>query len=129
MFYYAALLVPGTLSAILLPKVSRLNGLEKHGDAKKTLIKVLIFYTPIAIAGTLGTLLLARFVLSIIAPQYLPGILFFKVILSLGFLTGYPYIYTSYLVAKAKTKIAALVILFQNLILLIISFLIMKTIS
>ena len=122
-FYFAALVIPTALSAIVLPKVSRLNGLNKHYDAKKALNKVFLIYTPVMVGGIIGTLLLSKFALSLIAPDYLPGLLFFKVLLCLGLLMGYLVIYNSYLTGKGKVKQVAVIALIQNSVLLGVSFL------
>jgi len=128
-FYYAALVIPTALTSIVLPKVSRLNGLKKHEDAKRVLSKIFAIYIPIMIFGIIGTLLFSKFFLSFIAPEYLPGLIFFKVLLCLGFLTGNLVIYTSYLIGKGKMKQVAIIILLQNIVLLLVSFLMLKIIS
>jgi len=125
-FYFAALLIPMALTGIVLPRVSNLNGLKKHNDAKKVLMKVFAIYTPMMILGIIGTLIFSKFILSLIAPQFLPGLIFFKVLLCFGFIIGYLVIYTSYLTAKEKMKQVAVFILLQNLVLFILSFIMLK---
>ncbi len=127
MFYYAGLIIPGCLSTVLFPKVSKLNGIKKYDDAKKTLKRVMMIYTPIVIGGIIGCLLFSELVVSFIAPEYLPGLLMFKVLVCFGLLVGYAVIYTSYLSAKEKLKETAIILLVQNVLLFVISFVLLKT--
>jgi len=126
LFYYAGLVIPGTLASVLLPKISRLNSLKNDRKIKETLLKVFFAYTIIVVGGIGGALLFGETIISIIAPQYLPGITFFKVLVSFGLLTGYISIFNSYLTAKEKIKEVALMILLQNALLFLVSFLLMK---
>ncbi|MBL7170079.1 MAG: oligosaccharide flippase family protein [Candidatus Aenigmarchaeota archaeon] len=128
LFYVAGLVIPGTLSSVLLPTISRLNVQKNNKRIKETLLKVFLVYTIIVIGGISGTLLLGETIISIIAPQYLPGLLFFKVLVSLGLLVGYLVIYQSYLTAKEKVKQVALMVVIQNLLLFIISFILLKSV-
>jgi len=126
MFYYAALIIPSSLSTVLLPKVSRLHGLNKHDEAFRSLKRILGTYTVIVVVGIIGTLLFSGWFVSLIAKDYLPGLLLFKVIVSMGFLLGYFAIYTSYLSAKGKIKENAFIVLLQNLILFVVSFILLS---
>jgi PST family polysaccharide transporter len=127
-FYYSGLVIPGTIGTVLLPRNSRLISLKKGEKIKQTLIKVFSAYTLIVIGGILGVFLLGKPILSLIAPEYLPGLLFFKVLVSLGLLSGYIVIYNSHLTAKEKIKEVAILTLIQNLLLFVISFLLLKSV-
>ena len=127
MFYYAGLVVPGCLSSVLFPKVSRLNGTRRYDDARNTLKKVMMMYTPIVIGGIIGCLLFSRMIVSFIAPEYLPGLSLFKSLVCFGLLMGYAVIFTSYLAAREKLKETAVVVFVQNVLLFVISFMLLKT--
>ncbi|MBD3155864.1 MAG: oligosaccharide flippase family protein [Candidatus Aenigmarchaeota archaeon] len=127
-FYYSGLVIPSTIGTVLLPRNSRLISLKDEKNIKKTLIKVFSVYTLIAVVGILGVFLLGRTVLSIIAPEYLPGLVFFKALVSLGLISGYIIIYNSYLTAKEELKWVALLTLIQNLLIFLVSFLLLKSV-
>lgn len=126
LFYYAGLVIPGTLASVLLPKLSRLNALKENKKIKETLMKVFLAYTFFVFCSISGVLLFGRIILSIISPEYLPGIIFFKALICLGLLTGYLVIFNSYLTAKERIKEVALSILLQNILLFLVSFILFK---
>jgi len=125
-FYFSGLVIPGALSSVLLPKISRLNALKENKKIKETIMKIFLGYTVIVIVGIAGVLFFGRTVLSIIAPEYLPGLLFFKSLISLGLISGYIVIYNSYLIAKEKLKKVAMLTLIQNILLFLVSFILLK---
>jgi O-antigen/teichoic acid export membrane protein len=125
MFYYAALLIPNSLSMVLFPKVSELNGLKKYDHAKRILRKSFLYYTLIALTGLVFVAFLSKWLISTVAKEYLPSLLLFKVITSLGFVFGYNIIYTNYLKGLGKVKKYALFTLTQTIILIVISFFMM----
>ncbi|NCS71294.1 MAG: oligosaccharide flippase family protein [Candidatus Aenigmarchaeota archaeon] len=126
LFYAAGLVIPGALATILLPKFSRLNALKNDKKIRGILMKVFFVYTVIVIGGIAGTLLFGEAIISIIAPQYLPGILFFKALISLGLVSGYLSIFESYLTSKEMIKEVALVVLAQNILLFLVSYILLK---
>lgn len=121
-FYVAAMLAPNALSMVIFPKVSELNGLKKYDHAKNILRKALEYYTPIVIAGLLFVFFFSEQFISFVAKQYLPSLLMFRVIVSLGLIFGYVTIYANYLKGLGKVKKYAFFVLTQNLILIMVSF-------
>jgi len=128
MFYFIPSIASGSLSSVLFSKISRLNGLEKYDDEKNTLKRVFILYTIFSVFGILGTFLFSELFISLIAPEYLPGIDLFKFLISFGFLSGYGTIMNFYLNAKEKLKKAGLVLLITTVLLFLISFILLKKI-
>jgi O-antigen/teichoic acid export membrane protein len=126
MFYYAGLMIPTSLSIVFFPKVSRLHGLNRHDEALKSLKRILGTYTVIVALGIIVTVLLSEWFVSIVAKDYLPGLLLFKVIISLGLLLGYFQVYGSYLSAKDQIRKTALIVLLQNFILFAVSFVLLS---
>jgi O-antigen/teichoic acid export membrane protein len=122
MFYFAALLIPTALSSVLFPKISELNGIGKYDKAKSILVKTLSFYTLIVITGVAGCLLFSKWFIYLINPTYLPSLLIFRVLVSLGLFFGYLTIYNAYLSGMGKVKRITGVILLQNILLFIVSF-------
>jgi stage V sporulation protein B len=127
LFYYASMVIPSSLGVVLLPKVSRLGGIKKHGEAHKSLKRVLMAYSLVVILGISLTLLFSEWFVSLIAKEYLPGLIFFKVLICLGLLLGYAVIYASYFSAQGRIKRTALVVLLQNLLLFVVSFILLKS--
>jgi len=121
-FYFAALIIPNSLSAVLFPKVSELNGQKKYGHAKHILRKSFLYYSFIAIAGLVFVIFFSEWFIGLIAEDYLPSVLIFKVIVSLGFIFGYNIIYNNYLKGRGKVKKYALFTLIQNILLILVSF-------
>jgi len=128
MFYYAALVIPTSLASVLFPKISRLNGVGDHNRMRESLKKVLFLYSLITVAGIVGCLFFSEFIVKVIAPEYIQGILLFKSLVCWGFVVGYFNIFMSYLSAREKLKETALIVLAQNVLLLIISFVVMSLI-
>lgn len=124
-FYMGVLLIPSALSSVLFPKFSELNGKNNLKRAKSILNKVFIIYTPIVIVGIIGSLLFSSFVVKVIAPDYLPGLLVFKTLICFGLLAGYLLVYRSYLSGLAEFKKLTLTVIVQNVVLLIVSFIVM----
>ena len=124
-FYMGVLLIPNALSSVLFPKVSELNGKNNLKKAKGILKKIFIIYTPIVIVGIIGSLLFSSFVVKIIAPDYIPGLIIFKTLICFGLLTGYLLIYRSYLSGLAEFKKLTLTVIVQTVALLIVSFIVM----
>jgi O-antigen/teichoic acid export membrane protein len=122
MFYLAAVLIPNALSTVIFPKVSELNGLKNYDHAKNILRKAFMYYTPVVIAGLVFVFLFSEQFISLVARQYLPSLLMFEVLISLGLIFGYVIIYANYLKGLGRVKRYALITLTQNLILIIASF-------
>ena len=121
MFYYVAMLIPNSLSYVLFPKVSELNGLKRYDHAKHILRKSFTYYSLIAAAGLVFVLFLSEWFIGTIASDYIQSVFIFKDIVSLGFLFGYNVIYSNYLKGLGKVKKYALLMLVQNLILIVVS--------
>ena len=126
MFYFMTAIIPGSIQSVLFPKVSRLNSNGNGKDAEKSLKRILKMYTPIVAVGLVGILVFSEMFVGIVASEYLPGVVIFKVMVSLGLLFGYFVIYSSYLKAKGDVKKTAVVVLVQNLLLFVISFVVLQ---
>lgn len=126
MFYTAALLIPGVVSIVVLPKISELVALKKYKDANSMLRKAFLMYTPIAIVGSLGVLLLSNWFLTIISPEYLPSLPLFNALVVLGLFSGYGLIYSSYLQGRGKIRRTAIVIVAVNILLFLVSWVILN---
>ncbi|MEM5778148.1 MAG: oligosaccharide flippase family protein [Candidatus Aenigmatarchaeota archaeon] len=126
MFYYVTMLIPNSLSTALFPKVSELNGLKKHKDAKAILKKSFLYYSLVAIIGLAFVILLSEWFISLIANEYLPSLFIFQSIVSLGFIFGYNVIYSNYLKGLGKVKKYAFFVLLQNIILIAVSFILLS---
>jgi len=121
-FYFAAMIIPNSLSTVLFPKVSELNGQKKYGRARHILRKSFLYYSFIAVVGLVFVIFLSEWFIEIIAETYLPSVLIFKIIVSLGFIFGYNVIYTHYLKGRGKVKKYAFFTLIQNILLILVSF-------
>lgn len=128
-FYVATTMIPNSLSVALFPKVSELNGLKKYGHAKDILKKSLFYYTFIAVIGLAFVFLLSEWFIATVSSLYLPSLLLFKVIVSLGLIFGYNIIYTNYLKGLGKVKEYAIFTLAQNVLLIVISFYILNSMA
>lgn len=121
-FYAAATLIPNSLSVVLFPKISELNGLKRYGHAKDILKKSLLYYTFIVMIGLALVFLLSDWFIATVSKLFLPSLLLFKVIVSLGLIFGYNIIYTNYLKGLGKVKEYAFFTLAQNILLIVVSF-------
>jgi len=126
-FYSAALLIPMSLSAIVFPKVSELNGLKRHKDAKNILIKAFKLYVIVAIVGIIFVLLISDWLFTTFFSGYLKSLFIFKVLTILGLIFGFNTIYVYYLQGLGKVKRFALLVLTQNILLIIISFVLLSS--
>jgi len=122
MFYYVTTLIPNSLSAVLFPKVSELNGLKRYKDAKNILRRSFLYYSLVAITGLVFVILFSEWFINLIAKEYLPSLLIFKIIVSLGFIFGYNVIYINYLKGLGRVRRYAFFVLIQNILLIIVSF-------
>lgn len=129
MFYVASLLIPNSLSLVLFPKFSELNGLENYSEAKNILRKSLMYYSFIVIIGLISVYLFSELFIGFLAKEYLPSALMFKAIVSLGIVFGYPVIYSNYLKGLGKVKKYALIVLLQNLLLIAVSFILLTSMT
>jgi stage V sporulation protein B len=125
-FYWVSTFIAVSIASMLLPKVSKMSG--KSQETKGILGKIMFLYTPVAVIGVIGTLLFSNLFVSIVGPQYMPGLLVFKVVMVYGFIAGFGLIYISYLTAKSDTKRVAVLQLLVNGILLLLGFLSLKLI-
>jgi O-antigen/teichoic acid export membrane protein len=128
-FYFAAMIIPNSLSTVLFPMVSELSGQKKYGHAKHILRKSFLYYSLIAVLGLTFVVLLSEWFIGLIAESYLPSVIIFKVIVSLGFIFGYNVIYTNYLKGRGKVKKYALFTLAQNIFLIIVSFALLNSMA
>jgi O-antigen/teichoic acid export membrane protein len=129
LFYIAALLMPNSLSLVLFPKFSELNGLEKYDDARNILRRSLLYYSFIVIIGLISVYLFSEWFIGLLARDYLPSLTMFKIIVSVGIVFGYPVIYSNYLKGLGKVKKYALIVFLQNLLLIIISFILLTSMT
>ena len=127
MFYYAALLIPNSLSIVLFPKFSELDGLKKYGHAKNILKRSFLFYSLVVVIGIACVFLLSEWFIAFVAKDYLLSLPIFKVIVSLGLIFGYNSIYTNYLRGLGRVKKYALLMLIQNIVLIVASFILLNS--
>jgi len=128
-FYQGVILIPNALSSVLLPRFSELNGSDNLNEARIKLKRIFLIYTPIVILGIIFCILFSELFLSIVASAYLPGLLIFKTLVCFGLFVGYLLIYRSYLTGLAKLRRLTIIVIFHNISLFILSFVIMKLIS
>jgi O-antigen/teichoic acid export membrane protein len=124
LFYFAALLIPNSISFVIFPKVSEMK--NRHVDARNLLEKAFLFYTPIVFAGVASVLLFSDALFSMFFQSYLPSLFLFKVVVVMGLVFGYNIIYTYYLQGRGKIKKFALFAILQNIILIAVSFYLMS---
>lgn len=129
MFYTAALLIPGVISYVVLPKTSELNALKKYKTASGLLRKTFVLYSPIAIFGSIIVLFLSKFFINYTSPAYLPSLPLFNALMILGLFSGYGAIYSSYLQGQGDVKKTAIVILVINILLFLVSSIILSNIN
>ncbi len=128
-FYQGVISIPNALSSVLLPRFSELNGSDNLNEARIKLKRIFLIYTPIVILGIIFCILFSELFLSIVASAYLPGLLIFKTLVCFGLFVGYLLIYRSYLTGLAKLRRLTIIVIFHNISLFILSFIIMKLIS
>jgi O-antigen/teichoic acid export membrane protein len=124
-FYSATFLIPGALATIIFPKVSELNGLKRHADAKNLLKKAFILYSVVVFIGLLFVLLFSDWFI-LFFEKYMSSLLMFKVLVSLGLIFGYNAIYSNYLQGLGRVRKFALFTLIQNIVLIVVSFLLLS---
>ena len=127
LFYFATLLVPIAISAVVFPKVSELNGFKRYKDAKNVVKKAIMMYAPVVIVGILFVFLASDWLFVSFFENYLPSLFLFKALVSLGLIFGFNTIYTNYLQGLGRVKRFALLVLLQNTLLFAISFVLLKT--
>lgn len=126
-FYSATLLIPGALATIIFPKVSELNGLKRQFDAKNLLKKAFVLYSLVVFIGILFVLLFSDWFI-LLFKNYLTSLLMFKVLVTLGLAFGYNTIYCNYLQGVGKIKKYALFVLAQNILLILVSFIMLSNV-
>ncbi len=125
-FYSAALLIPMSLSVIVFPKVSELNGLKRHRDAKNILIKAFKLYALVAIIGIILVFLISDWFFATFFSTYMESIFIFKILTIIGLVFGFNIIYVYYLQGLGRVKRFALLVLIQNILLITISFILLN---
>jgi len=125
-FYLATLLIPGSISSVVFPKVSELNGFKRYKDAKNILKKAFSLYSFVAFIGIIFVLLISNWLFISFFESYLPSLFMFKILVIFGLIFGFNIIYTNYLQGLGKVKRFALLILLQNILLFVISFALLK---
>jgi len=125
-FYLATLLIPGSISSVVFPKVSELNGFKRYKDAKNILRKAFSLYSFVALIGIILVFLISDWLFNSFFESYLPSLLMFKILVIFGLIFGFNIIYTNYLQGLGKVKRFALLILLQNILLFVISFALLK---
>ena len=128
-FYSASLLIPRSISYVVFPKVSELDGVNKHRDAKEILKKSFIPYSFVFLVGLLLIFSASDWLFGSFFTEYLPSIMIFKVLSVTGLGFGFLTIYVNYLQGLGRIKMIFLVALIQNLSLLFISFYLLSSMS
>jgi len=126
LFYFAAMLIPGSLSSILFPKISELNGLKRHNEAKNILRRAFELYGLVVVIGILFILIFSDWLFMSLFNGYINSLFMFKVLTILGFTLGFNTIYASYLQGLGKMKKFILLSLLQNIILILVSFILLS---
>ena len=126
LFYTATLLIPNAIASVVFPKVSELNGLKRHGDAKNILRKAFLLYSMVVVMGLLAVFLLSDWMFNLLFVTYLPSLFMFKVLVGLGLIFGFNVIYTNYLQGLGRVKLFGLLVLVQNAILFAVSFMLLS---
>jgi O-antigen/teichoic acid export membrane protein len=129
MFYTASLLIPNVISSVILPKTSELTTLKKYTTGVRLLKKAFLLYTPIVIFGSIGVLLLSKFFILLLSPEYLPSLPIFISLIILGLFSGYGLIYAAYLQGQGNVKRTAFIILGINILLFLISAVLLNLIN
>jgi O-antigen/teichoic acid export membrane protein len=104
-----------------------LDGLKKYGHAKNILKRSFLFYSLVVVIGIACVFLLSEWFIAFVAKDYLPSLPIFKVIVSLGLIFGYNSIYTNYLRGLGRVKKYALLMLIQNIVLIVASFILLNS--
>lgn len=115
-FASAVTFVAGAIAQVFLPKISALGGSGDFRAARTKLRNTFVLYGLIAIAGIGLTFLLARPVVSLAAPVYLPSLPIFVGLVSLAVLTGFLTIATTYLTALARLREATVLTFLSGLL-------------
>ena len=123
-FYQGAISIPMAFFAVLFPKFSKLS--KEPEKARASLEKAFVLYLPIVILGAVGTVLISRLFIELVASEYLPGLLIFRILICFGLISGFFLIYRSYLFGLAKLKHLAVVMIIQNFALILISFVVLR---
>lgn len=121
-FFNGIILIPSSLSDFLFPKISGLTGKENKKTADEHLKRVLFLYSIVVIPGIIATVFFSDIFIKMIASSYVPSLLAFKTLVSLGLLSGYLLIYGSYLQGLAKLKDFAVITIIHNVVFLAVSF-------
>jgi O-antigen/teichoic acid export membrane protein len=128
LFYIATLLVPTSISSVVFPKVSELNGFGRYKDAKNLLKRAFFLYSPVVLIGIILVFLISDWLFVTFFESYLPSLLMFKILVSLGLVLGFNMIYTNYLQGLGRVKMFALLVLLQNALLFAVSFVLLSMI-
>lgn len=126
MFYFIPSIVSNSLSRVLFPKISKLNGSKNTTQTRSVLKRVFMIYSVFVVLGIFATLAFSKLFISLFASEYLPGLMLFKSLLILGLFSGYGTILNFYFNAKEKLKEGALVLLLTTILLFIFSFILLK---
>ena len=121
-FYSGVILIPMALSLVLMPKVSELDAEGKNSESKGKLVKLLVLYTLVVIAGIIGILGFSETIILLISSAYIESVLMFKIILITGLLLGYLRIGIGYATGCGDVKKVVHLTLLMNGLLFIISY-------
>jgi O-antigen/teichoic acid export membrane protein len=122
LFYFATMLIPTSISSVVFPKVSELNGFKRFKDASDILRKAFMLYLPVVLIGLLLVFSISDWLFATFFQNYLPSLLIFKILVSLGLIFGFNIIYTNYLQGLGRMKMFALLVLIQNALLFAVSY-------
>jgi O-antigen/teichoic acid export membrane protein len=125
-FYSATLLIPGAIATVMFPKVSELSSLKRHDESKKLLRKAFALYSLVTLVGLVFVISLSDWFI-LLFKNYLPSLFMFKVLVVLGLAFGYNTIYSNYLQGTGKIKRYALLMLVQNILLIVVSFILLNS--
>lgn len=115
-FFNGAILIPSAFCSVILPKAAEARG--KGASGKKILAGFLKKYTIIVIPLALITLVIARPVIGLVAPNYLPGAIITEGLVIAGLLLGYLSIARHYYAGLQRVKLNWIIALVRNILLL-----------
>jgi O-antigen/teichoic acid export membrane protein len=122
LFYFATLLIPTAVSSVVFPKVSELNGFKRYKDARNVKEKAFLLYIPVVLIGLVFAILASDWLFATFFETYLSSLFSFKILVSFGLLSGFIMIYANYLQGLGRVRRFALLVLLQNILLFVVSF-------
>lgn len=122
-------LVAGAIAQVLLPRVAASSATGDRRAARKMLRNTFWVYAAIAGVGILGTALIARPLVGLLAPIYLPSLSLFVGLVTFGFLVGFLTLAITYLNALSRWRATFAFNLLLGLSWLVVSSLLLSAVA